>query len=457
MQEARRARKVMRKQRKTDEKHTLEAQLKEIAAAQSHKGSFHSLDNAALLFPSSETAARSNLFRLTAVMTQPVDPVALQWALNDLVPRFPTFTSAVKRGFFWFYLEPASKPLLVAEQTKFPCRRIPLDTRHALIRVTYFSHEISVEFFHSASDGNGGLVFLNSLVAAYLKRTGVTVTDRTNCLNHLDKPNWTETEDSFTRFADRKTKRQSKDVKAYDIPGHRLPTTALILTKGTLDAAALNAVAKEKGLTVSQFLVAALIWAIHTDRSLKTRSGKKPIVVTVPVNLRKLFPSETLRNFVSLMPVVSDGSADFEAICACVKGEFEQKLNVDYFMGLVNFNVAVQENPWLKCMPLPLKTAAMRIGVRSMSDCVTTTMFSNLGIAKTPAEFADHVVRYEFSLSGQSYAGLAASAVTFHNRMVVTIARTFRENDVERLFFGKLAAFVPVAVETNHQLEEGEA
>ena len=93
--EARRASKAMRKQRKTDEKHTLEAQLKEIAAAQSHKGSFHSLDNAALLFPSSETAARSNLFRLTAVMTQPVDPVALQWALNDLVPRFPTFTSAV--------------------------------------------------------------------------------------------------------------------------------------------------------------------------------------------------------------------------------------------------------------------------------------------------------------------------------------------------------------------------
>lgn len=446
----REAERSARADRRKGHEKELTTRLKEIAALQTHTAEFYGLDNAGIMFTSSASDSRSNLFRINVIMKEAVDPEALQWAVNDLVPRFPTFTSAIKRGLFWYYLEPSSEPLVIEKQSKFPCRPIFIDARHALVRITYYSHQISVEFFHSATDGNGGIVFVNSLIAAYLKRRGIRLTDMTNCADPLDKPRRAETEDSFARFADRRTKRQGKDVLAYKIPGHRMPKSALILTKGTCSGKALNAVAKARGLTVTQFLIAVLIWAIQTDRDAKLRSGKKPVVIEVPANLRKLFPSETLRNFVSLMPVVSDNSSDFDALCACVKSEFDKKLSLDYFRGLVNFNVTTQENPFMKAMPLVLKNLAIWCGVRILSDHVTTTLFSNLGVIRTPKDFTEHVARYDFNLGRQVYAGTVATAVTFNDRMVITLARTFREHDVERLFFTKLATFVPVTVETNH-------
>lgn len=430
--------------------------LRSIAAAQRQRGGFLNLDNAALIFPASETADLLNMFRLSVVLREPVDPIALQYAVNDIVPRFPTFVSAVKRGLFWFYLEPSTKPLVVEEQTKFPCRKIPLDTRHAMVRVTYFSHEISVEFFHAASDGNGGVVFLNSLVAAYLKRKGVEIRDKTNYLNHLDLPEPEETADSFRRFCDLDAQsKREKDVKAYVIPGRRLPPSALILTKGTMSGDDLNRAAKARGLTVTQLLVAALIYAVERDRDNRAVKAGRPVVVAVPANLRKLFPSATLRNFVSIMPIVSDGSDDFAAVCARVKAEFGLKNNEAYFRGLVNYNIRAERNPVLKFAPLPLKMLALRLALKLKSDAVTSTLLSNLGRVEAPAEFAEYVARYEFSLSAQSYSVVAAACATYNDRAVITFSRTAEESVIEKLFFRRLVEEgIAVAVETNHTLRE---
>ena len=430
--------------------------LRSIAATQRQSGGFLNLDNAALIFPASETADLLNMFRLSVVLREPVDPIALQYAVNDIVPRFPTFVSAVKRGLFWFYLEPSSKPLVVEEQTKFPCRKIPLDTRHAMVRVTYFSHEISVEFFHVASDGNGGIVFLNSLVAAYLKRRGVEIRDKTNYLNHLDLPEPEEMADSFRRFCDLDAPdKREKDCRAYVVPGRRLPPSALILTKGTMSGSELNRAAKARGLTVTQLLVAALIYAVERDRDNRAIEAGRPVVVNVPANLRKLFPSATLRNFVSIMPIVSDGSDDFAAVCARVKAEFDAKNNEAYFRGLVNYNIRAERNPVLKFAPLPLKMLALRLALKMKSDAVTSTLLSNLGRVEAPAEFAGYVARYEFSLSAQSYSVVAAACATYNDRAVITFSRTIEESVIEKLFFRKLAEEgIAVAVETNHTLRE---
>ena len=434
---------------------SLEQRLKQIAAEQRQSGDFINLDNAALIFPASETAELLNMFRLSVVMKEPVDPIALQYALNDVVPRFPTFVSAVKKGLFWFYLEPSSKPLTVERQTKFPCRKIPIDTRHALIRVTYFSHEISVEFFHVASDGNGGIVFLNSLVAAYLKRRGATIRDKTNYLNHLDLPEPEEAADCFKRFCDKTAGKREKDVKAYNIPGRKLPPSALILTKGCMSGCELNGIAKSRGLTVTQLLVACLIWAVERDRDMRSVSSDRPVVVNVPANLRKLYPSATLRNFVSIMPVVSSGSPDFDQVCLRVRSEFEKKNNADFFRSLVNYNIRTERNIFLKFTPLPLKMLAMKIALKAMSDSVTSTLISNLGRVAAPEEFSDYVARYEFSLSAQSYSVVAASCVTYNDVAVITFSRTVKESVIEKLFFRKLSELgVRIAVETNHTLRE---
>ena len=57
--------------------------------------------------------------------------------------------------------------------------------------------------------------------------------------------------------------------------------------------------AKEHGVTVTEFLCAAMMEAILEIQAEKvhSRRRRKPVKVLIPVNLRKLFSSKTLRNF----------------------------------------------------------------------------------------------------------------------------------------------------------------
>ena len=65
---------------------------------------WYRLDTAALIFPAVARRDWSNAFRLSASLTEPVDPAVLQRAADDLRPRFPSFFVTLRRGFFWYYL-----------------------------------------------------------------------------------------------------------------------------------------------------------------------------------------------------------------------------------------------------------------------------------------------------------------------------------------------------------------
>ena len=63
------------------------------------------LDNAALIFPAIRRKNWSNVFRQSITLTEKIDPVLLQQAVDELMPRFPSFYLRLRRGVFWYYLE----------------------------------------------------------------------------------------------------------------------------------------------------------------------------------------------------------------------------------------------------------------------------------------------------------------------------------------------------------------
>lgn len=593
--------KVKAKKKTSDgmtEEQILRAELKRIASKQSTDAEWINLDNAALIFPAAENADKSNMFRISVVLKKKVDPLTLQEALNETVPRFPSITSAVKRGLFWYYLEPSNRPLVVEKQTDFPMRKIPLDARHALIRVTYFNCEVSVEFFHAATDGTGAVTYVNSLMYCYFrllkekeaalaetpqpKNDGITELtekekfsenendereaalaekdgngkrprtenaenggikgfsenenltgngdgdvanalngeksegngafgnstlaenkgnctfsenegklslegnctlgengkigfsekdggaeaarfgtrdsesdepqDMTNCLDTRDRPRPEELTDSFQTCFDHKKKGENKAVRAYYYKCARLPGTALILTKGIVDADELNRCAAAKNATVTEFMTAALIWAINEDRVTLGKDLKKPVVISVPVNLRRLYPSKTLRNFVSMMAIRHETERDFDAILDSVKKQFAEQNTTDFFDKLVGFNVNAQHNPVIKIMPLFIKNAALSFCSRNYGDKSRTLSFSNLGKVKAPESFREHIVRYEFSLGPMIREGIDIACAAFNGVCVMTFSKTTKDSAIERKFFGKLSeSGVTVAVETNYE------
>ena len=69
---------------------------------------WYRLDTAALIFPATARRDWCNAFRVSAGLNETVDPEILQRAADDLRCRFPSYYVALRKGFFWYYLEESS-------------------------------------------------------------------------------------------------------------------------------------------------------------------------------------------------------------------------------------------------------------------------------------------------------------------------------------------------------------
>lgn len=63
------------------------------------------LDNAAKIFPSASDKDRTQVFRFSCELTEPVEKEVLQRAVDKTLEDFPLYRSVLKRGLFWYYLE----------------------------------------------------------------------------------------------------------------------------------------------------------------------------------------------------------------------------------------------------------------------------------------------------------------------------------------------------------------
>ena len=127
------------------------------------------LDNAAKIFPSNSSMRDSKVFRFVCELKDFINPVILQTALDRAVEQFPFFQSVMKRGAFWYYLEESDIKPVVQKEYELPC--IPLyDTNKEslLFRVLYYNKRVSVEIYHTLTDGTGALQFFRTLIYYYL-------------------------------------------------------------------------------------------------------------------------------------------------------------------------------------------------------------------------------------------------------------------------------------------------
>ena len=134
---------------------------------------WYKLDNAAKAFPGQNSSTWSNVFRLSATLTEKVDPALLQKAVERIMPRFPCFDVRIRSGLFWHYLEknPNGAPPVMPDIAN-PCLRVKFkENKGYLFKVYYYEKRISVDFYHVITDGYGGSRFFMTLIAEYLRLT----------------------------------------------------------------------------------------------------------------------------------------------------------------------------------------------------------------------------------------------------------------------------------------------
>ena len=99
--------------------------------------SWFKLDLSANVYPTLQRRNFSSVFRLSVTLTEDIDPVLLQKAVDQTMPRFPTFAVMMRKGVFWRYLEKNPNPgPFVQEDIKNPCMPMPFKNKgRYLIRI----------------------------------------------------------------------------------------------------------------------------------------------------------------------------------------------------------------------------------------------------------------------------------------------------------------------------------
>lgn len=415
---------------------------------------WYRLDNAAKIYPVIMNSRHPTVYRVGAVLREPVDPVLLQRAADQTLARFPAFKVRLRAGLFWYYLEENPAPFLVEPEPPWHCRRF---TRHGnnryRLRVFYYRHRIAVEMFHSLADGSGGITFMSTLVAQYLRLRGETVGYSDTVLRVEDEPAPGELEDAYARCANFRVIRRPSETLAYHLNGTRLGEDEASTIAGTMPLGRMLAKAKEYGATLTEFLAALLIDVIQPIQQADWRHHRRPIRVSIPVNMRRHYPSATVRNF-SLFanPGIEPafGEYTFTEIVGQVHHFMRLNMTAKNLNAQMCANVKPEHNALLRVTPLPLKTLAMRIAYYRSGEARYTTVLSNIGTIRFPDDMARHIDHIDFALGGSHDNPVVCAVASWGDRLLVTFTGTIRETDVQREFFRRLVGWgIPVEIETN--------
>ncbi len=405
------------------------------------------LDNAAKIFPSTSTKQDTKVFRFICELTEAIQEESLQQALRKTMELFPLYHCTLRRGLFWYFFEDSRTPARVQKEHLPPCTELYHPDRHGLLfSVTYYGCRINLEVFHSLTDGAGALAFLRLLVFHYLEiihpnlsKARMEMKDDVALLERM--------RDSFAQYYTGKHPYDKKKVaRAYHISGRRLPQHQLRIIEGTVKVSQVLKLARQYDTTVSVFLCALLLMAIQSQ--MKQQDKKKPVNLSVPVNLRNYFPSKSARNFFSVILVGYQfkDNPTLPEVIAAVKEGFAKELTMEKVEGHFNELCALEHNLLTRMIPLILKDISLKVA-HWLSEQEVTAAFSNVGRVDMPKMIAPYIRQFSLFLSTKR---MQVCLCSYGERLTMTFSTPFVDTGVQRYFFRMLAEMgVDVEITSN--------
>lgn len=400
------------------------------------------LENASKIFPAVSGDKDSKVFRIVCELKEPVDPQVLQQALNITIECFPLYKSVLRRGAFWYYFEESDIKPTVEPESRPVCSPIYYRGRHTLLfRVLYYRKRISLEVFHALTDGTGAFWFMQNMVQHYLliKHQSALEGRKPELLGNgsmSEKMN-----DSFQRHfigsgVFKRNPDKKKATRAFQLRGSRLEENRIQLIEGSMSVKSVLREAHEHDASLTIYLASVFICSIY--KSMTAWEKRRPVTLSVPVNLRQFYESGTARNFFTTISVschFTDSVISIEDIIEVVKAGFEEGMKKENLAGYLDRLLALEKNLLAKAVPLPLKDLILRIGDRVINRGVTSSI-SNVGKIKMPAGFDDYIQQFSCFLGARRPQ---LTLCSFGDRLVISFSSPFKDSEIAKTFFQLLS------------------
>jgi len=425
----------------------------------SDEGPWYILDNAAAFMPALTDRTATLVFRVSATLHERICLPELQAAVANVSSRFPYYLVELRRGFFWYYLEPLpDRAPEVSADSRYPCLNMRVRRRgRFLYRVRAYRSRIAVEFCHVLTDGYGALNYLKAVLAEYLSLRGLDGTSTTGVFRPGQQVSPEESEDAFKRYFEQKIPFPELARKAFHLPSLPLLPGQYRVITGAVPLHPLLAKAKEHGSTLTELLVAvylACLQDIFLALPAPVRRTMYPLLsVEVPVNLRRIFPSTTMRNFsLYVLPFIDTrlGFYEFPEIVKRVHHYMQAEIDRKGISRQIARNVGGGRSLLVRMLPLALKGIAARLVYKRVGEDTFSGLFSNLGPVELPEDMAAQVERFDFIPAPSRRCKTTANAVSWKDKLYISFGSLAMSTELERLFFTRIAGMgIPVSIESN--------
>jgi NRPS condensation-like uncharacterized protein len=297
-------------------------------------------------------------------------------------------------------------------------------------RLMYHKNRVSAEFFHVLTDGTGAMAFFKSLISEYLRLYGVKA-PLGDIWNVNDTPTNEEFENAFVKVEKSKNSSGFVDKTAVQMNGRLTRRRPCRILHFKMNASRLHEVAKAHGATVTSYLLMQMFYAC----SAATDELTGDLNIQLPINMRKFYPSKTVRNFSMYcgirIPIEKIGSK--EELLAEIKAQIAEKAEKEKMREMITAAVNLVSS--IRLIPLVIKQPIAKLVYGLLGEKIYTTTFSNIGVVHFPEEMLEHIDSMDFCLGAQVTNRLACAAITCGNVTTFSISKMTADPSFEEKLY----------------------
>ena len=446
---------------------------------------WYELDAFAKTYSSIISEGRTTCFRLSALFSENIDLEILQNVVISLEKKYPFYNSELKKGIFWNYLQQKKTHFMIEEEKTYPCTDIQKDNP---LRIIYFNNKLSIEIAHFLTDGKGAALFFQDLIQEYLEKKyfleSIEKDKKDNLIDKTEKKKEVEIEkinkiinfgkkinknekdfenkkseknffektrellgndsglknsqkneyvDLYEKYM-RKVSKETTIKSAFHLPMKILEKGQYHITTGEIDVESLKVESKKYGTTIGKYLL-SVYFKILLDRYSQ---AKNPIVIGVPVDLRKIFEETTYRNFfINITPSMdaSLGAYTLSEIITYLDNYFALKITKKEFYKSIYKAMNPIQNIIIKSVPYLIKRIFFPFIFDYYGERGYTTGFSNLGIFKVNKKYEKYLKGFRFLPPPSKRCKIKMGVISDCNKVYVNFGNLTANYDIERDFF----------------------
>jgi len=399
----------------------------------------YAIDNSAILYLALMRRTHTNVYRFAMTLKHDVDPALLQQAVDHTYKRFPTIIAGFRPGFFQYTMVPAAKAPVVRPDPGCLVTMTRQEIETCAYRVFYSGREISFEAFHAVTDGYGAIASFTTLVAEYLRlRHNMEIPVCQTLRSLEDEPMAHELEDSYvTRHSGKPLHLPSR--YSYQLPGAYSDSCVHTCVR-TYPTERVVAAARGQGVSLTALLSGVMASSIMEVQS-RHRKKLLPVRIMVPVDLRRMFRSTTLRNFIlyalpTMEPV--DAKLPLRELLHRFHVQMKEQLDPKRMASIMAYNVRGQASFLFRAVPRALKCAFMRTIYKYFGESNSSITLTNIGNVTLPDEMAPHIDGIQCVLTPRAGSPYNCAVIAANGNLTITLSRFPHSRELEEIFFKKL-------------------